>query len=356
MEAELREACSLYNAALEERIGAWKTCRKTLTYHTQAAQIKPMRAAGCLTLKNHSCCQDVLRRVEVNIAGFFRRVKAGQKPGFPRFKSHKRYDSITFPRPHDGWTLLSSRKLRIQGIGHVKLKLHRPVDGTIRTVNIKRSGAKWFVVFVVERDKHILPQNVASIGIDVGLTSFAVMSNGKVVDNPHHSRKAAAHLRRCQRRVFRRKKGSNRRGKAVRILREAYRHVTNQRSDFHHKLSRWIVNSFGLIAVEALNIKALAAGLLSKSVNEAGWSQFFRYTRYKAADAGREFIEVDPRGTSQTCLCGAATPRTLRDRWHNCLQCGLSGPRDLISAQVILQRAGSQPSGANVGVVMPSVA
>jgi putative transposase len=356
LNGELREACSLYNAGLEERIGAWKVCRKSINYYDQANQLKAMRHDGCLTLANYGCCQDVLRRLDWAFQAFFARVKRGDKPGFPRYKSSRRYDSITFPTYGDGCRLMPSGKLRMQGAGHIKVKLHRPVEGTIKTVTVKREANRWFVCFSVEQAAVPLPASTESIGIDVGLTHFATFSDGTTVDNPRHYKTAQAKLRRAQRKVARRKKGSHRRRKAVVLLQKAHVHVRNQRSDFHHKLSRQLVNRYGLIAVEDLNVKGLAGGMLAKSVHDVGWSQFFTFTEWKAANAAtRQFVRKDPRRTSQECTCGASVPKTLRDRWHLCTACGLSAPRDYVSAQVILSRAGSQPSVINVGAVMPSV-
>jgi putative transposase len=156
--------------------------------------------------------------------------------------------------------------------------------------------------------------------------------------------------------VARRKKASHRRRKAVLLLQRVHAHIQNQRADFHHKVSRQIVNGYGTIAVEDLKVKGLAASRLAKSVNDAGWSEFLSKLSYKAEDAGRVFVKVDPRGTSQTCLCGANVPKRLSDRWHHCTACGLSLGRDHVSAMVILQRAWIGLSGANVGVVDSSVA
>ena len=152
LENQLHEACDLYNAALQERRDAWKVCRKSINYYDQANQVKPMRAEGLLGLANFSCCQDVLRRLDKTFRAFFARVRRGEKPGFPRFRSFRRYDSITFPSYGDGCRLLDDGKLRIQGAGLVKVKLHRPVEGQIKTVAIKRDVNYWYVCFSVERD------------------------------------------------------------------------------------------------------------------------------------------------------------------------------------------------------------
>jgi putative transposase len=356
LDGELREACSLYNAAKQERDDAWKTCRKSINYYEQANQLKAMRADGCLTLSNFSCCQDVLRRVDKTYKTFFARVKRGEKPGFPRYRSFRRYDSITFPSYGDGCRLLDTGKLRVQGAGHIKVKLHRPVEGQIKTVTIKREAGRWFACFSVEREAAPLPPSEFATGIDVGLNSFAVLADGSEIDNPRHYRNAEARLRRCQRKVARRNKGGNRRRKAVRLLQRAHIHLRNQRANFHHALSRWLVNVYGMIAVEDLNVKGLCGGMLAKSVHDAGWSQFVSMLSYKAECAGRRVVRVDPRGTSQTCVCGASVPKTLADRWHDCPACGLSLSRDHVSAQLILSRAGNPPSSANVEVVVSRVA
>ncbi len=351
LNGELKEACSLYNAALEERTGAWKLCRKSISFYDQCAQLPAMRIDGCLKLKNAQCSQNVLRRLDKAFSAFFARVKRGDKPGFPRYQSSRRYDSITFPTYGDGCRLMDSGKLRVQGAGHIKVKLHRPLEGKVKTVTIKREAGRWFACFSVECEGKPLSISSEAVGIDVGLTTFATLSDGTEIQNPRHYRNAEARLRRCQRKVARRKKGSNRRRKAVLLLQRAHAHVRNQRADFHHKESRKIVNRFGLIAVEDLNVKGLAGGMLAKSVHDVGWSQFLGFLSYKAECAGREMIRVDPRGTSQTCLCGEGVPKGLNHRWHSCSACGLSAGRDHVSAQVILQRAGNRPSGINVEVV-----
>lgn len=310
-----------------------------------------MRADGCLTMANHSCCLSVLVRLDKAFKSFFARVKRGDKPGFPRFRSFRRYDSLTYLEYGKGAKIMPTGKLRIQGAGHIKMKMHRPIKGRIKTTTIKREAGRWFTSFVVEFTPTPLPENLDAIGIDVGLSSFATMSDGTEIANPGFFKNGQAKLRIAGRRVSRRKKGSNRRRKAVLLLQRAHAHVAAQRSDFHHKLSRQLVNQFGLIVVEDLNVKGLAGGMLAKAVSDVGWSQFFRMTEYKAEWAGRRFVKVDPRGTSQTCICGERVPKKLSDRWHLCPKCEASMSRDEMSAQIILSRAGNQPSVANVEVV-----
>jgi putative transposase len=213
------------------------------------------------------------------------------------------------------------------------------MDGKIKTLTVKREAGRWFAVFAVECEPQPLPFSANAIGVDVGLASFATLSDGTAIENPRWHRKAQAKLRVAQRKVARRKKGSNRTRKAIQALQRIHAHVFSQRADFHHKLSRRLVDRFGLIAVEDLNLKGLAGGMLAKSVNDVGWSNFLKMLTYKAEDAGRLLVKVDPRGTSQTCICGAEVRKTLKDRIHLCLSCGLSADRDHVSAQIILDRA-----------------
>ncbi len=351
LDGQLREAADLYNSALAERIGAWNICHKSIGYYDQSSQLPAMRKDGCLTLVNAQCAQDVLRRVDKTFRSFFARCKRGDKPGFPRFRSARRYDSITFPQHPSGCALMDNGKIRVQGAGHIKINLHRPVEGTIKTSTIKREAGRWFACFSVDRKAESLTSSTVAIGIDLGLTTFAVLSDGTEINNPRYYRNAQAGLRRASRKVARRKNGSNRRRKAVQLLQRANVHVRNQRTDFQHKESRKLVDHFGLIAVEDLNVKGLASGPLAKSVRDAGWSKFLNFISYKAESAGRDFRRIDARGTSQICTCGVSVPKRLNHRWHSCSACGLSASRDHVSAQVILQRARNLPSGANVEVV-----
>jgi len=337
LDGQLSEACRLYNAALQERRDAYRAARKSLGYCDQANQLKEIRAQGDLALANFSCCQDVLRRVDKAFSAFFGRVRKGRKPGYPRFRSVRRYDSITFPSYGDGCRMLDGGKLRLQGVGAVKVKLHRPIEGEIKTVTVKREAGKWYAVFSVECDATPLPPSTEATGVDVGLTTFATLADGTGIENPRYYKEAQAALRRAQRKVARRKRGGSNRKKAVQELQRAHAHVRNQRADFAHKVARTLVVMFGLIVIEKLNVKGMAAGMLAKSVNDAGWSSFTAKLTYKAAEAGRALVEVDPRGTSQRCVCGAPNPKTLSQRWHQCDSCGLSVPRDHASALEILR-------------------
>lgn len=334
---QLAEACRLYNGALQERRDAYRINKKPLNYYDQANQLKEIRANGDLALANFSCCQDILRRVDKTFKAFFNRVKRGDKAGFPRFKAAKRFDSITFPSYGDG-IKLTGNKLKIQGVGLVKVKLHRAVKGTIKTVTIKRECGKWYVCFSVECENEPLPKTGEQVGMDAGIESFMTLSDGTQIDNFKYFESSQKQLRRVQRKVARRKKGSHRRRKAVAILQKVHAKIRNQRNDFHHQVSRLLVNSYDLIAIEDLNIKGLSKGILAKQVNDVAWGSFFHKLEYKAECAGKELVKVNPNGTSQTCICGETIKKNLSVRWHHCLNCGHSEHRDVVSSKVILSR------------------
>ena len=336
-------------------------CHVSLHVYDQMSQLKSIRDAGDMGIANVTASRDVLMRVDRAFSAFFQRVKAGQIPGFPRFKSPRRFNSYTFPVYGNGCRIRDNGRLYIQGVGEIKVKLHRPIDGRIKTVTIKREAGRWYACFSVECVSQPLPTNAKSVGIDLGLTSYAVQNDGTVHDNPRVYEQSQGKLRRAQRKVARRKKGSNRRRKAVQLLQKTHMQVQNQRGDFQHKLARHLVDSYGLICAEKLNVKGLARGILPKQVHDAAWSSFLDKLAYKAEEAGRQFVQVNPNGTSQCCPCGNPVPKKLGDRWHHCNKCGLSVPRDQASAMEILRLGlslvdGTWPSGAGVSTEAVSYA
>jgi putative transposase len=276
--------------------------------------------------------------VDKAFSAFFRRCKSGGKAGYPRFKSYGRYDSMTCP--DDNKYVTKCGRLKWHGVGEIDMKLHRPIEGRIKTCTVKREGSKWYVVFSCDNvEPKVLPPCDTSVGIDVGITDFATLSDDTTIANPRFGRKSQKQISTAQRSVARKKKGSNRRRKAVTRLKDAHARLSNRRRDFHHKTARKIVNEFGRIAVEKLNIRNMVKNRhLARSISDAGWSQFIEILHAKAEEAGRGFVAVNPNGTSQTCVCGESVPKTLSDRWHECV-CGESCGRDVMSARVILQRA-----------------
>ena len=283
--------------------------------------------------------QDVLFRVEKAYKNFFRRLKARNgKVGFPRFKQIGRYDSVTYPQ--SGFEIIDG-KLKLSKIGHIKLKLHRNIDGIIKTCNIKKEIDRFYVCFSVEYHSIQKPVPDKQIGIDVGIKSFAVLSNGKAIDNPKYLINSEERLIKKQRRLSSKKKGSINRKKAIIKVARLHKKISNQRKDFQHKLSREIVGNYGYIAVEDLQIKNMVKNRnLAKSINDAGWGQFISFLTYKAEEAGCYVEKVSPRYTSKMCgYCGhVKQDLKLSDRFWTCPICGTAHDRDINASVNILNK------------------
>ncbi|HEY0737359.1 MAG TPA: transposase [Herpetosiphonaceae bacterium] len=334
----------LYNRALEERKDAWEQERRSVNYGDQSAHLKIERTTNpYLALTNFSSCQATLRRLDKAFQAFFRRVKNGETPGYPRFKGPNRFDTVEFPNYGDGCKLDGNR-VYFQHVGRVRVKLHRPIEGTIKTVSFTRQADGWHVVFSCDLgDAQAAPHPGPMVGFDLGLKAFLVTSDGESVAPPKFYRKAERALRRAQRRVSRRRKGSKRRAKAVQILAKAHLHIANQRRDFHHKTARKLVTQYGTIAHEELNITGIARSRLAKSTYDVGWGQFLTILHSKAEEAGCMVIAVPAKDTTQACsACGEMpeVPKTLKDRVHRCTNCGYETDRDL-NAALNIKRLGS---------------
>lgn len=339
MDEMLRDFCELYNAALQQRVEAWRRSGKTLNYIDQSLELKATRAAHeGLSRWSFSAEQQVFRRLDKTYNSFFSRLKKGHKPGFPRFRASARYHAAEF-RFGDGMTLRKSGRIGIVGVpGEVKVKWHRKLPSKPKSAILTRQNGKWFISFQVMVEA-AAERSGETIGIDVGLASLVALSNGEVIERPNWTKRAAKGLRLRQRALARCKLGSKRRTK-VRDRAAVYRRkVSNCRRDTLHKLSINLVSRFSGIAVENLNIRGLAKGMLAREVNDAAWAQLISMLNYKAARAGGLIVRIDPRGTSQTCPeCGAIKTKTLRERTHRC-ECGCVLDRDVAAAMVIHQRA-----------------
>lgn len=371
MNKQLGSCRGLYNAALTERREAYRLAGKSINYYDQARQLKEIRLFDLdLAAVNFSATQDVLRRLDKAFKAFFRRLSAGEKPGYPRYKGFGRYDSITWPSYGDGCKLRAIGKVYLQNVGEVTFKQHRNIVGNIKTITIRKQGSKWFVCFSCQYEFDVPEYHIGpEIGIDVGLENFANLSDGTQVENPRFFRKAAKNLAKVQRRLAKFAKTDPKRRKAKVVVSKAFLRVRNQRRDFAHKLSRTLVTNHSLIVVEKLQITnllkspkpkedkdnpgqylpngAAAKAGLSKSISDAGWSTFIQMLEYKAEEAGSLVIKVDPRYTSWICPnCGAVAKKELSVRSHSC-PCGCEMHRDLAAAKVILARGlaslGSNP-------------
>ncbi len=330
----------LYNCALQERIGAYKERQISLNYYSQANQLAEIKDCQVEFQNVHSqILQDILKRMDKTFKAFFGRVKRGEKAGFPRFKGKNWFNSFTFPQ--SGFRL-DADKLTLSKIGKVKIHLSRNMIGKVKTCTIKREVSGWFVIFTVETPNILLKKTHKSVGIDAGIENFMTLSDGEQIENFKYFQSSQKELRVKQRSVARKKKGSKFRKEAIINLRKTHEKIKNQRNDFAHKLSTRLVNEFDLIAIEDLNIKGLAKGILAKQIHDVAWNSFFQKLVYNSENAGRKLVNVNPNGTSQSCICGAKVNKTLAQRWHHCVDCGLSIHRDIVSAKVVLQRAVGQ--------------
>lgn len=327
-----KESIGLY--AQQSRIGEWKQVHSELKgVHSQILQ-------------------NVAVRVDLAFQAFFRRVKAGETPGYPRLKGRGVYDSITFPQVKTGGVKIIGETVQISKIGQVKAILHRALIGTPKTCTIRRQAGKWFACFVCEYAPEPLPPSSESIGVDVGLNQFAALSDGSFVENPRFFRRDEKALAKAGRKQSKTARGSKPRRKANKVLSRIHERIRNRRHDFVHQTARRIVNRYGLIAVEKLNIKGMVRNhCLAKSISDASWSMFRSVLASKAESADRRYVEVNPAYTSQNCSsCGYRGKKKLSERWHHCPMCSLSLDRDTNAALNILRTAVSARTARETAV------
>ncbi len=326
------ELCrNIYNQSLEQRITAYREKKKPISAFKQMAQLPDLKKSSVeFKAVGSQVLQDVIQRLDKAYKSFFQRAKQGNgKAGFPRFKSKNRYDSFTLKQT--GWKL-EGRYLYIKNVGKFKLFLSRPIEGNIKTITIRRSSTnKWFASFSCN-DVPIkeVSETTMEVGIDVGIKHFLVDSQGNSVENPKYFRQSEKLLRRRQRSLCRKKKGSNRRNKAKLLVAKAHEKVTNQRQDFLHKIANSYIDKFQTIYIEDLNIKGMVKNRhLSKSISDSSWGMFFNFLFYKAEGADRIVVKVPPQNTSQICsVCGERVPKSLFVRIHNCPFCKTVLDRD----------------------------
>jgi len=288
--------------------------------------------------------QDVVKRVKVTFDRFLKGDNNGKRSGRPRFKHRSRYRTFTYPQMKDG--CLQGNLINLPMLGKVKVVLHRPIpDGfKVKTASVTKKADGFYLTIsledatVPEIKPDFNPNLIA--GIDVGLKEFLTTSDGETVAIPQHYRQAQKRLKVIQKRLSRRKKGSNRRHKAVKQLGCQHKKVADKRQDFHFKTANWLLSKYDVIAHEDLNVKGLARTRLAKSVLDAGWSSFLSILANKAENAGLLVIPVSADNTSQDCSnCGERRTKKLHIRWHDCPNCGCSLDRDHNAAINIKNRA-----------------
>lgn len=339
LEATLETCRRFHNDCLAERKDAYESEKRTVGKYEQLRKVKVLKETNPYAKDIHShILQVVAADLDKAFQAFFRRVKAGEKPGYPRFKGRNRFDSFGLKEYGNGFRL-DGRRLKLSGIGRIAVRWHRPLEGNIKTVRIVHKAGHWYTCFSCEVEAQPLAPTGRVVGIDVGIASLIATSAGEKVDNPQWYRKEQARLRICQRRVARRKKGGANRRKAVRLLQRQHERIENRRKDFLNKLVYGLVNQYDLIAIEDLQVQNMVHNRhLSKSIMDASWGYFRQRLEAKAEEAGRTVVAVSPAYTSRTCSdCGTIFEHlTLSDRWVECA-CGLSLDRDYNAALNILR-------------------
>lgn len=346
LRAALDHARNLYNAALEERIDCYRKTGKGRSWQDQYKGLTELRTDPIWTIYPVTLQRWPLKQVDLAFAAFFRRIKNGAgKVGFPRFKGRDWFKTFGFS-DRSGWAMRGAR-LRMKGIGSIRLHIHRPLPSDPISCKVKCEGRRWYALLTVEiacATEHHGP----SVGIDMGISTLAALSTGEMIANVRPARKVQAEMRRRQRQLARCRRGSKRRRKVKVRLAALHSHIARTRNNHLHQISADLTGRFGLIAIEKLNIKGLARGMLAKEVHDVAWGRLIGMLHYKAAKAGSVVIEVDPRFTSQICPeCGTIEKKELSERTHSC-SCGCILDRDVAAAKVILYRAGNGPRVAKL--------
>ena len=302
---------------------------------TEAERIRTLR------LSRGGVSEDVLQRIDRAFQAFFHRVKAGEKPSYPRFQGRTRYHSFTYPQYGNG-AVIDGGVLTLSKIGRIPIRLHRRLDGTPKTVTISHEADGWYAcISCADVPMQPLLPAGRETGIDVGLKVFLVTAQGLVIENPRHFRKSERRIAKADKHVARCQKGSKGRRKAVARRAKAYQQVKRQRADFHHKVALQLVRENDTIYLEDLQVANMVRNKhLAKSINDAGWAQFRAILSCKAEWAGKRVIAIPAHYTSQDCSgCGERVPKALSVRTHVCPSCGLVMDRDENAAINIL-RAG----------------
>ena len=353
LENTLEQCRLMYNHLLEMRKQSWEVEKKGLSIYDQMRTFPILKQRiPDLNAVHSQVLQDIARRIELAYLSFFRRVKRGEKPGYPRFHGRGRYTSFTYPQK--GFRI-GEASVSLSKIGKIQAVIHRPIEGTVKTCTVKRTTTgKWFVSFSCEVEKKTLPPLKNFVGIDAGVISFVTLSDGTHVANPRFFKSEEKALAKANRGMSKHEKGTRDRRRKRKAVARVHERIANRRKDFAHKLSHKIVKEFGGIAVEDLNINNMQQDnftCLNKSIADAAWNSFSNMLAYKAECAGRTFVRVNPAYTSQTCSrCGYRQKLKLSNRHYKCPCCELSLDRDENAALNILslglQAVGLKPMKA----------
>ncbi len=336
------ETCRrFYDDCLAQRKQAYEQRKESISKYAQLRKVKELKDTNPYAASIHShVLQTVVADLDKAYQAFFRRIQSGETPGYPRFKGKNRFDSFGFKEYGNGFKV-DGRRLKLSGVGRIRIFWHRQIEGTVKTLRIRRASDCWYASFSCEVEARPLPVTSQAVGLDVGISTLIATSDGQTIEDPKWYREQQDKLRILQRRVARRKKGGCNRDKAVVALRRLHVKIANSRKDFLNKWVHQLVSHYDLVALEDLEILNMVQNHhLAKGILDGGWGYLKQQLVFKAAEAGRELVLVNPAYTSKSCShCGRKFENvTLADRWIEC-DCGLSLDRDINAARNILKRA-----------------
>ena len=348
---------------LKQRITLYKKKGVSLQYKHQQAQLKLICDNKPFYKEVHSqVLQNVLRTLDTSYQNFFRRVKKGETPGFPRFKGKDRMDSFTYPQ--SGFkTIQEMKQIRLSKIGHVKCIFHREIEGKITRCCVKKSSSgKWYVCLTTDLKKceKVIPpkETINPVGIDLGINRFITTHDGKGIKTEKHLKKRSCKLKRLQRSLSRKPKTIRtiNKVKARLLLAKQHEKVVNSRNDFQHKSANKLLNNYDLFVFENLkimNMKKSSKGTienpgkmvkqksgLNRSISDMAWRKFVNILTYKAEEAGKDVFFVDPKNTSQLCSNFNCQEKVHKHKYrvHDCPYCAVKLDRDHNAAINILNR------------------
>jgi len=339
LEEQLETCRGVHNWLLLYAKGYYKDTGKTISQFTMQNLLPKLKEDRPELLKVHSqVLQNVAKRIRDAYTGFYARRKAGLKVGLPRFKKHGRYKSITYPQ--SGF-MVEGNRLLLSKIGAIRIRQHRELPEEIKTLTVKRNpSGRWYACFSCMVEAQPKEKPFEDVGIDLGLHSYAVLSDGARIENPRLYRKSEKRLGLLQKRLSRKEGGSRNWVRAKIRVARLHERIQNRRTDFLHKASREIADTYRTVYFEDLKIGNMVKNpCLAKSINDAGWGQFIGMIAYKVEGTGGRLIQVNANGTTQICSrCGETVPKDLSQRIHRCPYCGLVMNRDENAALNILAR------------------
>lgn len=337
LQALLDECRWLYNELLSQRKLSYEELSLSLSKYQQLMFLPLLKEErSTLKMVHSQVLQNIVDRLDKAFQSFFRRCKAGEKPGFPRFRGMHRYDSFCYPQ--SGFALLG-KEICLSKIGRIRIKMHRFFEGEVKTCTVKKTASgEWNVILSCELKVVPLEPKTEAVALDVGIESFATFSNGERIENPKFFKKGEKALAKAQRKLSKLEKGTKQRQRAGKAVAKIHERIKNQRKNFCHKQAKKIVDQYQYICIEDLEIKNMIEGSrFAKKIVDASWNQFRQFLSYKAVEAGRKLGLVNPAYTSQICSqCGHLEPKKLTNREHKCLRCGYTAHRDFNAAQNIL--------------------